>query len=77
MRTLLGTDSSQHGLPARLAAHPTFGRLRLLGEDGAEKIIGNLIDEGRVAEADAEYEPGTSYETLRITDEGLRFLGQR
>ena len=77
VRTLLGTDSSQHGLPARLAAHPTFGRLRLLGEDGAEKIIGNLIDEGRVAEADAEYEPGTSYETLRITDEGLRFLGQR
>ena len=77
VRTLLGTDSSQHGLPARLAAHPTFGRLRLLGEDGAEKIIGNLIDEGRVAEADAEYEPGTSYDTLRITDEGLRFLGQR
>ena len=77
VRTLLGTDSSQHGLPARLAAHPTFGRLRLLGEDGAEEIIRGLIHEGLVAEADAEHEPGTSYETLRITGEGLRFLGQR
>ena len=75
-RTLLGDGAGPHALPDRLANHPAFGRLAFIGRKGLDEIIDGLIDEGLVDSARGEYEDA-SYETLRITDAGREFLGDR
>ena len=75
-RTLLGDGAGPHALPDRLANHPAFGRLAFIGRKGLDEIIDGLIEERLVDSARGEYEDA-AYETLRITDPGMEFLGDR
>ena len=76
LRTLAGVSAPPHSLPRGLADHPTFGRLAFLKEDGVRQVIEGLITESRIVSENAEHETGGLYETLRITDEGRRFLAE-
>ena len=76
VRTLLGAASSQHELAERLVRHPTFGRLAFLGKPGLNKLIDDLIEEKLLSRKAAEYEAGTAYDTLEITDAGRALLGE-
>ena len=70
VRTLVGKT---YGLPERLKKHPAFGRLSILGTDGVEQLIDQLVGEGLAITTENEYD-GTAYETLGITEDGRAYL---
>ena len=76
VRILAGAaGTGQGGLPERLASHPTFGRLGLLGEAGVDKHVGRTVEVGLCTTEHAESPSGNPYEYLRITDKGRKYHG--
>ena len=60
-------------LPNALQAHPLYGRLRLLGEEGVTRTFEEMIEEELVAEESRKLN-GTEYKTLVLTAGGRALL---
>ena len=76
VRTLCGISFGQYALPEELAAHPTFGRLGILGEQGIKTLIDELNRSGLITQGESEHDSGTAYKHLAIAEAGRAFLGE-
>ena len=65
INTLIGRSGGQYELPERLAKHPAFGRLALLGKEAVEAAVDELVENGELVKRAGEVE-GTGYEYLEI-----------
>jgi len=68
VKTLAGQSSGHYELPERLATHPAFGRLALLGAEGIEQTIDELIEDTTLTERRGEVE-GAPYRYLVIPEQ--------
>ena len=78
VRTLAGTaGTGERALRRWLADHPSFGRLRLLDEDGVNERVDAAVESGYCKAEQAEGPSGTHYVYLEITAAGRDALGAR
>lgn len=66
--TLIGKNGGRHGLPERLANHPSFGRLALLNRQEVESAIDCLIENKVLVNRPGEFD-GTRYQYLEVNDD--------
>lgn len=76
VRALAGLNVAPHALPQELAAHPTFGRLAILGTTEVESLIDDLLEDQLATGGESKHDSGTTYGHLEITRAGREFLGE-
>ena len=62
---MLGEEGARE-LPSGLRRHPSYGRLQLMGREGVENVVADLIREDRLREVLLEYNE-SEYVALRLS----------